>query len=243
MAHDPSGPFETEEHVLGSGGPTTSTISVVGPTGQLTKFVSNVVDERILLAVATVAELSAIEIANDRTIIFVEENGLIYVLDKQKAVAGPQEVSAPNGGIWTPVSFAGLQGATGETGPAGAPTGVTGATGETGPAGPAGSQGLPGDDGGTGSTGAQGLIGWIGPTGIQGKTLVQLVLRLVALALREPLEIQVLLVMELLVKLVLLVLLVSPVILADLQGLRVRLVRRALPVPRLEKRVTLVQLV
>ena len=131
------------------------------------------VGERIFQSVDTLARLAIIETADDRQLIFVEENRRLYAMDRQAITAGANEVSAPNGGVWKLVNLDGIQGNTGETGPAGAPTGTTGETGSTGPAGPLGSQGIQGETGITGNAGetgvgAQGVTGVVGSTGPTG---------------------------------------------------------------------------
>ena len=124
--------------------------------------------ERIFQAVDDLTRLASIQTAVDRQIILVEENGLLYRMDRQATVAGYNEIAAPNGGVWKLVNLGGVQGNTGNTGPAGGNTGATGPQGNTGETGPVGSQGLQGDEGNTGPQGETGPQGTAGVNGLQG---------------------------------------------------------------------------
>jgi len=163
MSHNPTGPFDTEEHVLdpegtggGGGGSTSSSPPVPhrSPVSDLTALAS---------------------ISNGITgeVVLVISNGTLYYLDTA-LVSGPSgSVVNQGGGFWVPV---GQEGPTGPAGPPGAPTGETGErgptgapgvgfVGPTGPAGVVGPTGALGPRGQVGTTGNSGTTGATGPTG------------------------------------------------------------------------------
>ena len=175
MTHDPTGPFDTEEHALDvdSGSSSTS----VSSTAQL-------VPHRP--PVASTVDLSAIDDGISGEVVLVLSNGTLYYLDTTATIPVSGAVASASGGFWIPT---GVVGPTGPVGPPGAPTGETGekgntgntgvgvagpigSTGITGPTGPLGPQGFGGVTGNAGSTGNTGLsvTGSTGPTGRTGST-------------------------------------------------------------------------
>jgi len=159
MAHDPSGPFETEEHALGEGltGPTTGGTSSVPSS-------ANPVPHRD--PVANLNGLAAIADGVTGEVVLVVSNGTLYFLDTSLTTPPSGAVVSQNGGFWVPV---GQEGPTGPAGPLGAPTGETGQTGVTGPIG-VGDVGPSGPAGSTGPTGSTGLQGTAGTPGLSGPT-------------------------------------------------------------------------
>jgi len=143
MPHDPGGPYDTEEHVLGS-------VGVSGAT------VSSAVAQPHRSPVEDNLALQAISDGIDGEVILVQDSGTLFYLDTSLVIAPPGSVTSSNGGFWVPT---GTEGPTGPAGPPGAPTG------ETGPTGPAGAVGGVGSVGPTGPTGATGDIG---PRGFKG---------------------------------------------------------------------------
>ncbi len=158
MAHDPSGPYETEEHALGEGdgggvGGAGGTPTQAAPTPHRAP-------------VTNTTQLQAIADGQDSEVILVADTGTLYYLDTSLTTPPAGGVSSQNGGFWVPV---GQEGPTGPAGPAGAPTGEQGETGATGIQG-VGSVGPPGPSGSTGPTGSTGLKGTAGTPGLLGNT-------------------------------------------------------------------------
>ena len=174
MSPHSTGPFATEEHVLG--GPDESTSGG-------TETSETVVGQRIHQFVETLGQLSLLQDQFDGQIVAVQEPGQFYVFD-DAATSG--DIPSPTGGFWILTGTVGPTGPQGDTGLAGAPTGETGelgptgsdgvtgptgegptgSTGETGVTGPAG--GPQGETGESGVTGSQGIPGNTGETGVTG---------------------------------------------------------------------------
>ena len=159
MAHDPSGPYETEEHALGEGEG-----GAVGGAGGASPQSSEPTPHRS--PVTNTTQLQAIADGQNSEVILVSDTGTLYYLDTDLVVPPAGAVTSQNGGFWVPV---GQEGPTGPAGPAGAPTGATGETGATGIQG-VGSVGPPGPTGSTGPSGSTGLKGTAGTPGLQGNT-------------------------------------------------------------------------
>jgi len=174
MSHN-TGPFATEEHVLGG-----SETSIGGTVSTETSA-----GQRIHQFVQTIAQLQLLQDQFDGQIVYVRENQTIYAFHRNDTSG---DVPAAVGGFWQITGTVGPQGEIGPTGPPGAPTGETGETGPTGSTGSVGptgvgstgptgeqgptgpSDGPVGDTGETGPTGSTGLQGETGPTGEQGPT-------------------------------------------------------------------------
>jgi len=160
MAHDPGGPFETEEHALGEG--------LTGTTTVPTSSSANPVPHRD--PVADLTGLASIDDGVTGEVVLVVSNGTLYFLDTSLTTPPSGAVASQNGGFWVPV---GQEGPTGPAGPLGAPTGETGQTGITGPigVGDVGPSGPTGDIGPPGSTGLQGTAGTPGNPGPAGPSV------------------------------------------------------------------------
>ncbi len=158
MVHDPSGPYDTEEHVLGATG------AVSGSAVE-----SEAVGQPHRPSVEDTLALQGISDGIDGEVILVRDNGTLYYLDTSLVSAPAGSVTSSNGGYWVPT---GTEGPTGPVGPLGAPTGETGPTGSIGPVGPigVGFVGPTGPSGSTGSTGIRGTGGTPGSDGFTGST-------------------------------------------------------------------------
>lgn len=156
MAHDPSGPYETEEHALGEG----EGGDVGGSGGSPTQATPT--PHRA--PVTNTTQLQAIADGQNSEVILVADTGTLYYLDTSLTTPPEGGVPSQNGGFWVPV---GQEGPTGPVGPAGAPTGEQGETGATGIQG-VGSVGPPGPTGSTGPSGSTGTRGEGGTPGLQG---------------------------------------------------------------------------
>ena len=165
MVHDPGGPYDTEEHVIGA----------TGATGA-TSVDSEAVGQSHRPSVEDTLALQGISDGIDGEVILVRDNGTLYYLDTSLSSAPAGSVTSSNGGFWVPT---GTEGPTGPAGPPGAPTGETGSTGATGldgvgfvgPAGPSGSTGSTGSTGLRGTGGTDGNVGFTGSTGPTGASL------------------------------------------------------------------------
>ncbi len=155
MTHDPSGPYDTAEHVLGATGATSGSAVTSEAVGQSHRP-----------SVEDTLALQGISDGIDGEVILVRDNGTLYYLDTSLVSAPAGSVTSSNGGYWVPT---GTEGPTGPSGPPGAPTGETGPTGSIGPVGPIG-VGFVGPTGPTGSSGPRGFRGVGGTPGSDGFT-------------------------------------------------------------------------
>ena len=166
MPHDPSGPYEAEEHALGTGG---GAGSGVGTVTQATPTPHRA-------PVTNTVQLQAIANGQNGEVILVQDTGTLYYLDTNLTTPPDGGVANQGGGFWVPV---GQEGPTGPAGPPGGPTGPMGETGATGiqgvgsvgPPGPTGSTGPSGSTGTKGVPGTPGLAGNTGPTGADGQSV------------------------------------------------------------------------
>ncbi len=164
MAHDPGGPYDTEEHAIGASATSGSAVT------------SEAVGQPHRPSVEDTLALQGISDGINGEVILVRDTGTLYYLDTSLVSAPPGSVTSSNGGYWVPT---GTEGPTGPAGPPGAPTGETGSTGATGldgvgfvgPAGPSGSTGATGPRGFRGTGGTDGNVGFTGSTGPTGASL------------------------------------------------------------------------